>query len=179
MARIPTVSELTQRLNNLKTRESALKARQQANVGQNVGTGQPRPTESVRYFSAFTGRTYTVQAGKAAIAFFGGLGPLGLGPPTGDDGLPKGFHPAQIRASKGKAEGTAVTADLSQRKYLRYSVEAGADTQGTFTAPIAGSTIIEIRNKFEAIATAKKDDIGEYGRIDFIPERPVFSIGGT
>jgi hypothetical protein len=178
MARIPTVAELTRRLNTLKTREANLKARQAANTGQRVGLGQKRPTESVRYGSPFTGKNYTVNAGKAAITFFGGLTGLGLAAPAGDDRLPRGFKVAQIKATRGKATATKVTAELSQRSYLRYSIEAGTDTQGTYTSPISGATLDSLKTKFTAIANAKKDEIGEYGRLELIPERPVFSIGG-
>lgn len=178
MARIPTITELQRRLNTLKARETALRARQAANTGQRVGMGQRRPTESVRYGSPFTGKNYTVNAGKAAVAFFGQLTALGLAAPAGDDRLPRGFKPGQIKATRGKATATKVTAELSGRSYLRYSIEAGTDTQGTYTAPISGATLDSIKTKFTAIAVAKKDDIGEYGRIELIPERPVFSIGG-
>nr|WP_290226313.1 hypothetical protein [Trichocoleus desertorum] len=178
MSRIPTVAELTRRLNALKTREANLKARQAANTGQRVGMGQKRPTESAAYGSPFTLNTYTVNAGKAAVTFFGGLAALGLTAPAGDDPLPRGFKVGQVKATRGKATATKVTAELSQRSYLRYSIEAGTDTQGTFTAPLTGGTLALIKTKFTAIAAAKKDDIGEYGRIDYVPEQPVFSIGG-
>jgi hypothetical protein len=178
MSRIPSVAELTRRLNALKTREANLKARQAANTGQKVGMGQKRPTESVQYGSPFTLNTYTVNGGKAAIAFFGGLAALGLGAPAGDDPLPRGFKMGQIKATRGKAAGVKVTAELSQRAYMRYSVEAGTDTQGTFTAPMTGGTLAAIKTRFTTLAAAKKDDVGEYGRLEYIPERPVFNIGG-
>ena len=89
MSRVPSIAELTRRLNAAKARDAALKTRQQSNTGQNVGKGQPRPSESVKYKSIFTDQDFLVTAPSAGIRFFGGLAALGLAAPDASPGIPR------------------------------------------------------------------------------------------
>lgn len=177
MARIPSVAQLTRRLNDLKQRDAALKIRQQQ--APKVGSGQPRPTQTVKYGSIFTGDSLLLNAPRAGINFFGGSAALGLAAPDDSFKAPKGFAPAKIKAVKGRASGKEKTADLSKRKYLKYSIDADGETQASFTAPISADTVATLKTRYQTIARAKADDIGEYGRISFEPERPVYSISGV
>lgn len=181
MARIPSVSELTRRLNDAKAREAALKQRQNNNNGQNIGKGQPRPSESVKYKSIFTAEDLIIIAPSASIQFFGGLAALGLAAPDTSPRMPRGFKPAKIVATVGRGtnKGEIKTADLSKRKYMKYSVDGGSTgSRSSYSAPISGDTPAALKTKFQAIAIAKKDDVKEYGRIWFEPERPVYNVSG-
>lgn len=181
MASIPSVAELTRRLNAAKAREAALKARQQANTGENVGKGQPRPSESVKYKSIFTAQDFLILAPSAGIQFFGGLAALGLAAPDASPGIPRGFQPAKIKATIGRTDNKGVpkTATLSQRQYMKYTVDAtAAGTRGSYSAPVSADTVASLKTKVQAVMTAKKDDVKEYGRIWFEPERPIFTTSG-
>ena len=177
MARIPSVASLQRRTNELKAREAALKARQQA--APKVGTGQARPTQTAKYKSIFTTEDFTVNAPNAGITFFGGLGALGLAAPDTSQKLPRGFKTAKVTAVRGRSKGAEKTSSLSGRKYLKYSIDADGGAQSTFSAPISADTVAALKTRFQSIITAKKDDIGEYGRISFEPERPIFSASGV
>lgn len=178
MARIPSVASLQRRLTEAKTREANLKTRQ-ATAEPKVGSGQSNPTDSYKYESIFTDSAFVIKASRPAITFFGGIAPLGLAAPDASPGLPRGFKPSKIRATRGKSKPTPETAELSKRKYLKYSADAGAETRATYTAPISGNTVLALQNAYKAIIASKKDDVGEYGRISFIPEQPLFSSSGS
>lgn len=178
MARIPSVASLQRRLTEAKTREANLKTRQATAVPK-VGSGQSNPTDSYKYESIFTDTAFVIKASRPAITFFGGIAALGLVAPDASPGLPRGFKPSKIRATLGKATPVPKTAELSKRKYLKYSKDADNDTRATYTAPISGNTVLALQNAYKAILLAKKDDVGEYGRIAFIPEQPLFSSSGS
>lgn len=178
MARIPSVAALQRRLNEAKTREAALKARQ-ATAEPKVGSGQRNPTDPLKYESIFTASAFNVNASRSSVAFFGGIAALGLAAADDSPKLPRGFHPSKIRATRGRAQGVRKVAELSKRPYLKYSVDADNDTRGTYTAPISSNTAAGLQLLYRNILTAKKDDVGEYGRIAFIPERPLFSSSGS
>ncbi len=178
MASIPSVASLQRRLTEAKTREANLKTRQ-TTAEPKVGSGQSNPTDSYKYESIFTEGSFIVKASRPAVAFFGGIAPLGLAAPDASPGLPRGFKPSKIRATRGRATPVPTTAELSKRRYLKYSVDADGETRGTYTAPISGNTVLALQNAYKAILLAKKDDVGEYGRIAFIPEQPLFSSSGS
>jgi len=181
MSRVPSIAELTRRLNAAKARDAALKTRQQSNTGQNVGKGQPRPSESVKYKSIFTDQDFLVTAPSAGIRFFGGLAALGLAAPDASPGIPRGFKTAKIKATIGRDDnkGVAKTATLSNRNYLKYTVDANAaGTRGSYSAPVSADTVANLKSKVQAVMVAKKDDVKEYGRIWFEPERPIFVTSG-
>ena len=178
MARIPSVASLQRRLTEAKTREAALKTRQ-ATAEPKVGSGQANPTDSYKYESIFTDTSFVVKASRPAVTFFGGIASLGLVAPDASPGLPRGFKPSKIRATRGRATPKPTTAELSKRKYLKYSIDAETDARATFTAPISSNTIAGLQAAYKAILAVKKDDVGEYGRIAFIPEQPLFSSSGS
>lgn len=178
MGSIPSVAALQRRLNDAKAREAALKIRQ-TTAQPKVGQGQPNPTDPVKYSAIFVEGNYIVNASRAAVAFFGGGAALGLAAPDASPRISRGFAPAKIRATRGRASGVKKTADLSKRDYLKYSIDATGDTRATFTAPISADTVATLRTRFQTVSNSKKDDIGEYGRIAFIPEKPVFSTSGV
>lgn len=178
MARIPSVASLQRRLTEAKTRESNLKTRQ-TTAEPKVGSGQSNPTDSYKYESIFTDTAFVIKASRPAVVFFGGIGALNLAAPDASPGLPRGFKPSKIRATLGKASPVPTTAELSRRRYLKYSKDADNDTRATFTAPISGNTVLALQNAYKAILLAKRDDVGEYGRISFIPEQPLFSSSGS
>ncbi len=178
MARIPSVASLQRRLTEAKTREANLKTRQ-ATAEPKVGSGQSNPTDSYKYESIFTDSAFIVKASRPAITFFGGIAAVGLVAPDASPGLPRGFKPSKIRATRGRGNPVEKTAELSKRKYLKYSVDADGETRGTFTAPISANTVAGLQTLYRNILTSKKDDVGEYGRIAFIPEQPLFSSSGA
>lgn len=178
MARIPSVANLQRRLTEAKTREANLKTRQ-ATAEPRVGSGQSNPTDSYKYESIFTDGSFIVKASRPAITFFGGIAALGLVAPDASPGLPRGFKPSKITATRGRATPTPTTAELSKRRYLKYSVDGTGETRATFTAPISGNTVLALQTAYKNILTAKRDDVGEYGRISFIPEQPLFSSSGS
>lgn len=178
MARIPSVASLQRRLNEAKARETALKARQATAVPK-VGSGQSNPTDTYKYESIYVDNSFLLKVSRPALAFLGGIAALGLVAPDDSPTLPRGFKPAKIRATRGRATGAEKTAELSGRKYLKYSIDATGETRATYTAPISANTAATLQTLYRAIANAKKDDVGEYGRIQFIPEQPLFSTSGS
>lgn len=178
MARIPSVAALQRRLNEAKVRETNLKNRQ-ATAEPKVGSGQSNPTDPYKYKSIFTDGFFNVRASRPAITFFGGAAKLGLAEPDASPNLPRGFQPAKIRATRGRSRGAEKTAELSKRKYLKYSIDADGETRATYTAPISAATVAALQTTYRTILQDKKDDIGEYGRLVFIPERPLFSSSGS
>lgn len=183
MARIPSVASLTKRLADAKLRETNLKARQTAsltNEASRVGKGQKNPTDPYKYESLFLDGFMTVNASRASVAFFGQAA-LSLAAFDDSPRTPRGFQPSKVKATLGRSDGgLATTAELSKRRYLKYSVNAtGESTRGSYTAPISADTVTSLKTKFQAIVTAKKDDVKEYGRIWFVPEEPFFAATGT
>ena len=176
MARIPTVAALTRRMNYLKQRDANLKARQQAEP--KVGSGQANPMETVKYNSIFTKQAFTLNAPSAGINFFGDLGALGLAAPDDSPRLPRGFKYAKIRATRGRENGTRKVADLSKRPYLKYTVDGDGGTRVSFTAPVSAATAEALSAKVRTLMLAKTNDVGEYGRIWFEPERPIINMSG-
>jgi len=176
MARIPSVAALERRLAALKARETALATRQKQ--PPKVGTGQPRPTEMMQYSALFIQNEFTVRVQGVAMLFFGGPAALGLQEPGSDPPLPRGFTPNQVKCLRGVASPTVATATLSKRKYLKYTTAATGNTRVAYTCPISADTSIALMTKFKAIAADKKGDIGEYGRIWLVTEKPVFSLSG-
>ena len=176
MGRIPSQASLTRRAAKLKARDAALKTRQAA--APKVGTGQARPSQTVKYVSLFTGESFLVQAPNAGVKFFGGIAELGLAAADASPRLPRGFRTAKMKAVKGKAKPTEVTSKLSEQPYLKYSIEATGDTQSSFSAPVSAATSAAIKTKVQTIFTAVKAEVGGYGRIWFEPERPLFSETG-
>lgn len=181
MARIPSVASLQRRLNEAKVREANLKQRQ-ATKEPGVGTGQPNPRDNYKYAAIFTDGSYTVKASRAAVAFFGQAAALGLADADASPPIPRGFQPAKIRATRGRLAPIRKVAELSKRPYLKYSQDADGETRHTFTAPISAASADALATRFQTIGRDKRGDIGEYGRLEFIAERPVFTfsgIGGT
>lgn len=184
MARIPSVASLTKRLAEKKLYDTNLKIRQaQSLTDQNsrVGKGQKNPTDPFKYKSIFTSQDMILNASRAAVAFFGDMAALGLAAPDASPRLARGFKPAKVRATIGReGGGVEKTADLSKRRYLKYSIDAITESaRGTYTAPISGDSVATLKTKYQAIVTAKKVVLKEYGRISFIPEVPLFSSTGT
>jgi hypothetical protein len=177
MARIPSVASLEKRLTHLKTREKNLAARQKS-AGDNIGKGQPRPMKTFKYRSIYMATDFTINAPETSVNFFGQTA-LGLAAQGADPGAPRGFKPARIKAVKGKSKPTTATSKLSTRRYLKYTIEATTDTQASFTAPVSADTVANLKAKVEAIINDKKGDVGEYGRISFEPERPIFAASGS
>lgn len=178
MARIPSVASLTRRLNEAKTREAALKIRQ-TTATPNVGGGQPNPRDNVKYTVIFGDGAYIVKASRAAVTFFNGLDDLGLAAPDTSPYAPRGFQPAKVRATRGRANGVEKTADLSKRRYLKYSVDASGETRATYTAPISAISADALGTRFQTLGNSLRTELGEYGRLAFIAEKPVFTFSGT
>lgn len=187
MSRSPSIAELTRRLNAAKARDTALKARQQANTGQNLGKGQARPSETVKYKSIFTSQDFTLNTPKAGITFFAGnlnnLAALGLAAADASPRIARGFRPAKIKATIGREDNKGHPTESKLVKghhYLKYSVDAGQNgVRSSYSAPISGDSTAALKSRFTAIANSKKDNVKEYGRIWFEPERPVFSVDGV
>lgn len=178
MASIPSVAALQRRLDEAKAREAALKARQ-ATAEPKVGQGQSNPTDPYKYESMYVTNSFLVKASRPAITFFGGIAALGLAAADASPGLPRGFKPAKIRATRGRANPQRKIADLSKRPYLKYSIDAGTDTRATYTAPLSANTSTALQALYRAVVASKRDDVGEYGRIAFITEQPLFSSSGS
>lgn len=179
MARIPSVASLTRRLNEAKTREAALKIRQ-TTATPDVGGGQPNPRDNVKYTVIFGDGAYIVKASRPAISFFGGFDDLGLAVPDTSPYAPRGFQPAKVRATRGRPNwGVEKIADLSKRHYLKYSIDADGETRATYTAPISAISADALGTRFQTLGTSLRVEIGEYGRLAFIAEKPVFTFSGS
>lgn len=65
--------------------------------------------------------------------------------------IPRGFQPSKVKATLGRSDGgLATTAELSKRRYLKYSVNATSEsTRGT--APISADTVASLKTRFQAI----------------------------
>ncbi len=113
---------------------------------------------------------YTIHAPLKSLEFFGDTSgeELGLGVPAGDGSGPRGFKPAKIHATQSNAEGEIKKAKDSGRPYMSYARSGG---QASFSAPICSlEGVAGVTAKIKGIATAKKTEIGAYGRIWFTPE---------
>jgi hypothetical protein len=176
MARIPSTFRLQQRLNELKLREANLKTR--AAQERKVGTGQPRPTITLKYKSIFTEEDFLVNAPRAGVTYFGQAA-LGLANPDASPRLPRGFKTAKLIATRGRLTPKTVTSELSRRKYLKYTVDGDGNDRVSYSAPISANSVTALKTQVATIMNAKKDDVGEYGRIWFEPERPVYSTTGV
>jgi hypothetical protein len=177
MAGIPSIAALERQLQYAKAREQKIAARQKQ--PPKVGSRGRQPKDSVKYDGIFVDASYVLLAPRAGINFFG-LGNLGLTEPDDSDAAPRGFKPAKIIAVRAKSSPTTKTA-LSGRKYLKYTTDAsGANdtTQTQYSAPISAETVTALKTKIQTIIRDKKDDVGEYGRIYFEPERPIYRASG-
>lgn len=173
-----TLQELQKRVESRKVRERNLEARRKK--GPQPGTRGRRPNQEVAYKTIYAESTvYIITADSKPITFFGGIGPLGLVEPIATHGYaPRGFRPAQIRATRGRATPTAVNNELAGGKRLEYRAQSTGEAQATLTAPISAADGPALKGKFLGLAKSKASDIGEYGRVDFIPEKPFFSFVG-
>jgi len=174
MAKIPSIASLERRLAALKARDKAIETRQKQ--APKVGTGQSRQIVMADYRCTFLPEFFTVEADKEAVQFFGGLNDLGLQPL--DDihpPLPRGFRPNLIKATRGNSSPTVETSGLTKDKYLKYSISSTGNKRSTYTAPIAALNITVV-DRFRQIAKAKKSQIGDYGRIWLVIEKPAFSL---
>lgn len=182
MARIPSVAALTKQLAEAKLRKANLDKRQAASItdeNSRVGRGQRNPTDPYKYESLFLDGFMTVNASRASVAFFGQTN-LALAAFDDSPRMSRGFQPSKIKATMGRDIGKATTAELSKRRYLKYSVDATTDSvRGSYTAPVSADTLVSLKAKFEAIVVAKKVAVKEYGRIWFVPENPGFASTGT
>lgn len=176
MARRPSIPSLERRVAESRKREAALARRQKAQP--RVGTGGRRSMESYTYNSLFTTTNFTVLAPEAGVTFFGGAAALGLDALGTEPALPRGFKPAKIRATVSIAAPTTATSALSGRRYLKYTAAAGGTTRNSYSSPLSADTSVALVALFRAVATAKKAAVGEYGRIWFEPERPIYVVSG-
>lgn len=113
---------------------------------------------------------YTIHAPLNSVTFFveTAIAELGLAIAAADGSPPRGFKPAKIHATKSNAEGTIKHAKDSGRPYTSYQPTGG---QSSYSAPICDATgIVGVVAKVKAIAEAKKEVLGPYGRIWFTPE---------
>lgn len=176
MGRIPTIAQLERQLQYAKTREQRLDARQKN--PPRVGTQGRRPTESVKYSSIYMDSDFVINAPRAGIQFFGGIAALGLAQPDGSPRLPAGAKPAKIIAVRGRSAPKIETATLSGRRYLKYSIDGNDSSQSTFSAPVSADSVAALKTRIQTLMRDKTDDVGEYGRISFEPERPIYSTSG-
>lgn len=182
MARIPSVAQLTKQLADARTRQLNLVARQTAAItdaNSRVGRGQRNPTDPFKYESLFLDGFFTVNASRASVAFFGQAN-LALGAFDDSPRASRGFQPSKVKATMGRDAGVEKIADLSRKRYLKYSVDATTEaTRGSYTAPVSADTLVALKTKFQTIVEAKKLAVKEYGRIWFVPENPGFASTGT
>lgn len=173
-----TLQELQRRVESRKTREKNLEARRKK--GPQPNTRGRRPNQPVGYRTLYAANTvYIVKADSKPITFFGGIDALGLAAITNTMSYPpRGYHPAQIRATVGREQPAVVDNKLAGGKRLEYRAVSTAEAQATYTAPISAATAVALKTTFLTVAQAKAGAIGEYGRVDFIPERPDMSFIG-
>lgn len=177
MGKIPSVAELERNLQYRKQRATRLEARQK--TPPKVGSGAAVPRDTYKYQSIY-GDNFCINTTRNGVAFFGATA-LGLVAPDDSPGEPRGFKPAQMHATLAKTSPTPKTA-ISGRKYLKYSVDPGSKEdrkQASYRAAISDNTASGLKTKIRNILRDKKDDVGEYGRIEFEPERPIFRASGT
>lgn len=175
MAGIPSIASLERQLQYAKQRKARLDARQKQ--APKVGSRGRQPRESVKYSSIFDTTDFIVLAPRTGIAFFGGLAALGLAQPDASPAAPRGFKPAKLHATRGKSNPSPKTA-LSGRRYLKYTVDTTGDAQSSFSAPVSADTVTALKTRVQTIIRDKTNDIGEYGRIYFEPERPIYTASG-
>lgn len=175
MSSIPSIAALERQLTYAKQRQQRLTARQQQ--APKVGTRGRQPRESVKYSSIFEAGDYVISAPRVGIAFFGGLAALGLAEPDDSSRAPRGFKPAKILAVRSKSDPARKVA-FSGRPYLKYTPDDTKAGQISYSAPISADGAATLKTRIQAIMRAKTDDVGEYGRIYFEPERPVYSVSG-
>lgn len=178
MSRIPTVEELERRLEARKKRAANLKARQNDPEQNKIGVNGRQPREIYKYHSVFDNVDYNVVASETAVSWFG-ITNLGLATQDISKGrAPRGFKPAQVRATLGREAPQKVQSDLSKEYYLKYSQDAAGTARSTYTAPLSASTLDALKTKFQTIKTSKAAELKEYGRLYFIPEQPLLSASG-
>lgn len=175
MGSIPSIAALERQLTYAKQREQRLTARQQQ--APKVGSRGRQPRESVKYSSIFETGDYVISAPRVGIVFFGGLAALGLAEPDDSSRAARGFKPAKILAVRAKADPTRKVA-LSGRPYLKYTVDDTASGQTSYSAPISADSVGTLKTRVQAVIRDKTPDVGEYGRIYFEPERPIYSVSG-
>lgn len=177
MARVPSIAELERQLQYARTREAVLATRQKS--PPKVGSRGRQPADTFKYQSIWADN-FVIDTGRSGVAFFGAAA-LGLAEPDDSPAAPRGFKPAQIVAVRGKSSPVEKTA-FSGRRYLKYTDDAGSantTSKTTYRAAISDNTTAGLKTKIRNIMRDKKDDVGEYGRIYFEPERPVFRASGT
>jgi hypothetical protein len=93
---------------------------------------------------------------------------------------PKGFMPSMVHAMEGAATPAAKRAyNGTGRRYIKYSAATEGDAQAFYGAPISGGatpSVAEVQTAFDAIVTAKKATVGDYGRIWLTLERFTRSV---
>ncbi|MEH2392600.1 MAG: hypothetical protein V7K21_13420 [Nostoc sp.] len=138
-------------------------------------TGKHRQTQKSRYtvmsHPEAEALYYTIHGAIESYKFFteDALSELGLLPPAADGNPPKGFKTAKIHATRSTGEGTVKHAKNSGRPYMSYQPNG---QQSSYSAPITSPAggIKGVVTLVKAIASAKKEVLGPYGRIWFTPE---------
>lgn len=175
MSSIPSIAALERQLTYAKQRQQRLTARQQQ--APKVGSRGRQPRESVKYSSIFETGDYVVTAPRVGIVFFGGKAALGLADADNSSHPPRGFKPAKIIAVRAKSDPTRKVA-FSGRPYLKYTPDDTKSGQTSYSAPISADSTGTLKTRIQAVIRDKTNDVGEYGRIYFEPERPIYSVSG-
>ena len=118
---------------------------------------------------------YTVRAPLASLEFFGDAAgaAVGLAAAAADPHTPRGFKSAKIHAVKSLSAGEVKHAKASGKPYIKYTASAG---QNSYSSPISSATgVTGVITKVKEIFTAKKGEVGKYGRIFYTPEFYVIS----
>ncbi len=149
------------------------------------GKPHPRPRAEYSYVSygekiGQTNATYTVQASSGAVAFFGGIGELGLTAyDTQNARVPRFFKPAKIHATIGTSDVTYVTAVASGRNYPKYTAKPTAEAPSSHTAPVSAADLTALLTKIKTVFTAKQGSVGgAHGRLWFTPEYSLVAENG-
>lgn len=183
MSRI-SIAVLERELEYARKREAYLRSTTARPVKATVDK-RPKQLVAYRSSSLLTGATsnlYKVQATVSSLAFFNGVGALGLASVLTDAApIPRGFRPARISAVVGDATPTVKTAKGSTRRYIKYSASSTGETQSHYSAPISkvetNVTADEQKDFATLLAAAIGPKLGgEYGRVSFIPEKYVSSL---
>ncbi|MBH8561642.1 hypothetical protein I8748_05520 [Nostoc sp. CENA67] len=180
MGRRKTVAELQKQLQYAQARANYNPPAREAGAAT-----QRRPKIGVKYAVlsplAEADAAFTVQASKEGVAFFGGVGALGLADAATDPSAPKGFQPAKLLAMVADATPQLVRAKGSNRPYIRYGKGTrDSNAQYNYSAPITADAPANLKAKVTGVITAKKTQLGgAYGRIWFEPEDYPYAASGV
>ncbi|MBN3889907.1 MAG: hypothetical protein HWQ43_12245 [Nostoc sp. JL31] len=172
MSRRKSARELENQLKYAKAREAYT-----APLREDGAATQRRPKTPVKYAVlsplAETDSAFTIQVSAAGLQFFGGIAGLGLAEAATDPSAPRGFRPAEMKATVADGSPSVVRAKGSNRPYVRYGKGIrGSNTQYNYSAAITAATPSALDTKVKGIFTSVKSSLGgSYGRVWFESER--------